>query len=189
MADPNVELRETFSYVEPCLRAWELSRSLRKLGINGESLVMGEDTNDVIPPTLPNIKANYALLKGFTQHMANTGVIITKLIGYIQPPVVKFYELMEIDVTTCDAKAVIYATSFIIKKMLHVVRRKWARWEMPRELQYHFGIWIRLANGPTGYNCHNLYSCFFFLTPLLGQARSWSCLGHCQGTWQSSSRH
>lgn len=132
MADPNAELRETFSYVEPCLRAWELSRSLRKLGINGESLVVGEDTNGVIPPTLPNIKANYALLKEFTQHMANSGVIITKLIGYIQPPVVKFYELMEIDVTTCDAKAVIYATSYIIKKMLHVVRRKWARWEMPR---------------------------------------------------------
>ena len=132
MVDPNAVLRETFSYVEPCLRAWESSRSLRKLGINGESLAVGEDTNGVIPPTLQNVKANYTLLKAYTQHMANTGVIITKLIGYIQPPVVKFYELMEIDVTTHEAKALAYGASFVIKKMLHVIRRKWARWEMPR---------------------------------------------------------
>ena len=132
MADPNAVLRETFSYVEPCLRAWEGNRPLRQLGITGVSLIVGEDSNGVIPPNLANIRANYTLLKGYTQHMANTGLIITKLIGYIQPPVLKFYELMEIDVATNGAKAVIYAASYIIKKMLHVVRRKWARWEMPR---------------------------------------------------------
>lgn len=112
------DLRETFSFVEPCVRAWELSRELRKRAINGQCLLDGEDTNGVIPPTLANIRANYTLLKGFTQHMAKTGVIITKHINYFQPPCASFYELMEIDVSKPEAVAVIYGSSFIIKKCL-----------------------------------------------------------------------
>ena len=126
------KLRDTFSYTEPCVRSWETHRPLRQLGIKGDCLVKGEDTNGVIPPSLANIKRNYHLLKGYTQHMASTGVIITKLIRFLMPPVASFYELMELDVNTIEAKSLIYATAYLIKKMLHVIRRKWARWEMPR---------------------------------------------------------
>ena len=72
------------------------------------------------------------LLKGFTAHMAEQGVIVTRLLPPIQKSVIAFYELMERDVSSDQAKTVCHQVAKSLKKMLRVIRSKWQRWEMPR---------------------------------------------------------
>ena len=74
----------------PCLRRWELSRSLRKLGIQGRSLVQSEKGDGKVPPSLTNLRLNYELLKGYTGHMAETGIICTRLLETLKPPLLSF---------------------------------------------------------------------------------------------------
>lgn len=129
--------RSKFSFKEPCVRAWELQRDLRQCGIKGEQLIHGEDIGHGDPglhinPSLPNIRKNYNFLKAFTKTMAESGIISTKHVHLIKEAVSSFYELMQIDVNKPDAKALCHAISWVVKKMLGVLKRKWARWEMPR---------------------------------------------------------
>ena len=127
-------LRDSFSYSQPCLRRWETSRPLRKLGISGKPLVVSarDEKAAVVHPSLPNISKNYELLKGFTSHMESSGIICTRLITPIKSAVLDFYELMERDVENDTAISVASAVANTVKKMLRVVRYKWQRWEMPR---------------------------------------------------------
>ena len=129
--------RSKFSFKEPCVRAWEQQRDLRQCGIKGEQLIHGEDIGHGDPglhinPSLPNIRKNYNFLKAFTKTMAESGIISTKHVHLIKEAVSSFYELMQIDVNKPDAKALCHAISWVVKKMLGVLKRKWARWEMPR---------------------------------------------------------
>lgn len=125
-------LRKSFSFKEPCLRKWETSRGIRQRGILGKSLLDSDGGGGRIAPSLINISLNYHLLKGFTGHMAETGVICTRLLEPLKPPVEAFYALMEIDTSSEKAKSMIHATACTIKKMLTNIRLKWMRWEMPR---------------------------------------------------------
>ena len=131
------QLRKSFSYVEPCIRKWEHSRSTRKLAIQGVSIVQN-DKGPILspPPSLEIISKNYDLLKGFTAHMAEQGVIVTRLLPPIQKSVIAFYELMERDVSSDQAKTVCHQVAKSLKKMLRVIRSKWQRWEMPRVPQF-----------------------------------------------------
>ena len=130
------ELRKGFSYSKPCVNRWENVRSLRKLGIQGKPILVcadqNADENAVVHPSLANISRNYDLLKGFTSHMAATGVICTRLIDPLKVPVVDFYDLMQVDVSTPQATSVCHGVASQIKKMLGHIRRKWGLWEMPR---------------------------------------------------------
>ena len=126
-----------FSFKEPCVRAWELQRDLRQRAIKGEQVIQGEDIGEGDPglhinPSLANIRKNYHFLKAFTKTMAETGIISTKHVHHIRDAVSAFYELMQIDVNKPDAKALCHAISWVVKKMLGVLKRKWARREMPR---------------------------------------------------------
>ena len=139
------QVRKNFSFVEPCLRMWELNRPLRELGIKGKHLVVQEDehTITVFVPSLGTISKNYRLLKPFTQHMSETGVVCTCLTSPIEAAVKEFYSLMQCDVKSDVGVAVCHKVATNIKKMLHVLRRKWKKWEMPRvpqhpKLKYHF---------------------------------------------------
>ena len=144
-----------FSFGESCVRAWEGHRDLRKRAIKGIPLLVGEtesgDDEDLgmqIPQSLANIRLNYTLLKAYTKHMAQSGIVVTKHVDLLKEPVTKFYELMEIDVDTPAAKAVCQGQTGVIKKMLGVVKRKWSRWEMPRapRLYCFFLIFIEIRN-------------------------------------------
>lgn len=142
------ELRKGFDFTTPCLRRWELSRSLRKLGIQGRSLVQSEKGDGKVPPSLTNLRLNYELLKGYTGHMAETGIICTRLIEPLKPPLLSFYELMEIDVSKDRAISMVHGVAANIKKMLGTIRSKWRRWEMPREsrsesIEHTFGFLTR----------------------------------------------
>lgn len=124
---------KTFSFVEPCLRSWERHRVLRQRAIKMQRLLISSDSESpLLPPTLENIKLNYKVLKGYTEHMANTGVILTVHMKYLKPPIVEFYKMMEIDVTDRTCERFCHATATCIKKMLHVIKRKWSKPEMPR---------------------------------------------------------
>lgn len=131
MSKPN---KVTYSYVEPCLSHWEKNRGIRKLALRHEKLVKDADGKPLISASLRNLRCNYHLLKGFTQHMANEGVILTNRVAFTKPPVKAFYELMEVDTTTDSATAVIHGTAVLIKQMLTLVRSKWRKWELPRVL-------------------------------------------------------
>ena len=113
------------------MRKWETSRKLRSKGIQGKSLLESENPGRVAP-SLANISLNYHLLKGFTGHMADSGVICTKLLEPIKPPVAAFYEMMGVDTTSAHAISIIHGVACAIKKMLTNIRLKWKRWEMPR---------------------------------------------------------
>lgn len=124
-----------FSYQEPCVAAWELSRELRRRGIQGKPLVENSRDDDgeaAVLPTLPNLRRNYTLLKAYTSTMAKTGTMLTSRISYIGEPITAFYELMGLTVTSQAGKSLCYGNSYIVKRMLSAIRRKWARWEMPR---------------------------------------------------------
>ena len=127
------QLRKSFSYVEPCIRTWEQSRSVRKLAIQGVSIIQN-DKGPVLspPPSLEIISKNYDLLKGFTAHMAEQGVIVTRLLPPVEKSVVAFYELMERDVSSDQAQTICHQVAVSLKKMLRIIRYKWQRWEMPR---------------------------------------------------------
>lgn len=121
-----------FSFVEACLKSWETVRDIRARAIKKEKIVVSERGTGVIHPTLQNIRCNYALLKGFTRHMSETGVIMTKRLAYIKPAIRGYYESMEVDTATDKMTLTVNVVAEAIEKMLTVVRRKWSRWEMPR---------------------------------------------------------
>lgn len=127
------KLRKSFSYVEPCLRRWETVRTIRKLAIQGKSIIE-HDKGPVLspPPALAVISKNYEILKAFTAHMANVGIICTRRIQPIQAAVISFYELMERDTSSDQALNICHCVAKSLKKMLRVIRFKWQRWEMPR---------------------------------------------------------
>lgn len=130
------QLRKSFSYSEPCLRQWELNRHLREQAIKGKSLIVKESEQLIFAPSLTTISINYALLKGFTQHMSTTGVICTSLVPPIKRAVTDFYALMHCDVKSDAGISVCHAVSVCIKKMMRVIRSKWRKWEMPRVPQH-----------------------------------------------------
>lgn len=178
MADPS-ELRSRFSYIEPCLRKWEAPRSLRKRAIQGRSLIESEKVGQVAP-SLANISLNYVLLKGFTSHVASSGVICTKLLDFLKPPLVAFYELMEMDPTSDRGVSMIHGVATTIKKMLTAIRAKWQRWEMPRAALLVLLAFCLFDEGVlAGSNC--LKYCFSSMSCELRTQRSktWSWI--CQG--------
>ena len=122
----------TFSFVDPCCHHWEGSKKLRKLALTRKLLVKDVNGNAQVPPSLPNLRENSELVRAYTMCMASTGVILTNRIAYVKAPIEAFYASFEVDVKTDQACAIIYGTAFIVKKMLHVVKRKWSRWELPR---------------------------------------------------------
>lgn len=126
-------IRKSFSYVEPCLRQWEMHRPLRERAIKGNSLVVQESGKaNLFAPSLANISLNYVLLKGFTSHMSTSGVICTSLVDPVKAAVKAFYALMQCDVDSDAGVAQCHSVAKSIKKMLFVIRRKWRKWEMPR---------------------------------------------------------
>ena len=136
---------KSFSYREPCLRAWEQYRSIRQRALKKERLVVNTGTSKLLCPSLSNIKANYDILRGFTAHMAASGVIMTAHIRYIREAVDAFYGLMEVDVASADAKVFCQNTAKDIKKMLGAIKRKWSKNEMPRATRPKstcFLLWI-----------------------------------------------
>ena len=90
------QLRKSFDYHEPCIRMWENCRPLRERAIQGKSLVASVyDAVQPTPPSLENMSKNHTLLKGFTTHMADTGVICTNHVDPLKNAVVGFYTLMQ----------------------------------------------------------------------------------------------
>ena len=126
------QLRNSFSFEKPCIRLWESNRALRQRAIQGKTLLISVDGSNQPAPSLQNITKNYSLLKGFTQHMSQTGVICTNLVKPIKSAVVAYYDLMQCDVTSDQGISVCHGVSVSIKKMLRAIRTKWRKWEMPR---------------------------------------------------------
>ena len=111
----------------------EMHRALRRRALKMQRLVANADPDAVtIPPSLANIKHNDEVLKGYTSHMAKMGVVLTVQMKYLRPPILEFYKMMEVPISDETARTFCHGTALIIKKMLHVIKRKWARWEMPR---------------------------------------------------------
>lgn len=126
---PKPSITHVFS---PCVERWETYRNIRKMALKRQTLVKDADGHTLIHPSLPNLRCNYNLLKGYTSVMAEKGFIVTNRINIIKAPINEFYELMEVDTNNEEAKAVVYGTAFVVRQMLTAVKRKWTRWELPR---------------------------------------------------------
>ena len=129
------KLRKSFSYNEQCLRRWEGVRPLRKLAIQGKTIIQSESGESNPPPSLGVISRNYDLLKGYTSHMAKEGIICTRLLKPLEPPVKAFYEMMERDVASDQGISMCHQVAKCVKNMLGSIRPKWKKWEMPRAPQ------------------------------------------------------
>ena len=130
MPNPNPK---SFSFA-PCVPFWEDQRGLCKLAVQRKPLLKEVDDKPVVHPSLANIRKNYLLLKGYTQTMKASGVILTNRIPYSLTPINNFYETMdpEMDTKLDGPKTVIYATASAFKKMLTIIKAKWRKWELPR---------------------------------------------------------
>lgn len=122
----------TFSFVEPCKELWESQKAIRKRARARELLLQDADRSTIIPASLENIRFNYFVLKGYTSHMAATGVILTNRMSFLKPPIREFYREYDMDVTADAGKAIIHAAAHVLKRMFRVIKRKWTKWELPR---------------------------------------------------------
>ncbi|CAK9101827.1 unnamed protein product [Durusdinium trenchii] len=105
--------KESFSYAVPCVEFWESQRGLCKLAVQRKSLVKEAEGKAIVHPSLPNLRLNYLLLKGYTKTMKEKGVILTKHMTYILPAISDFYESMdpELDTKLDGPRTVIYGTA------------------------------------------------------------------------------
>lgn len=122
-----------FSFSPHCELAWKSDADVTSLAQRKKLLISDANGKGVIPPSLDNIRHNYTVLRAYTRCMAKHGVIVTKHIDYIKEPIREFYAKNKIDIRSEHAVGVIHGTARFIKRMLHVIKRKWSRWEMPRD--------------------------------------------------------
>lgn len=131
-------LMAKFSFLE-CAKAWEQHRSLRKRAQGRNILLVDSKGRRHICPSLDNIKLNASVLRPMTRKMAESGRI-RKTIVLIKEVVRKFYDnesnsddenQMSTEVRMRKERN-INKTAEIIKAMLTTVKRKWAKWELPR---------------------------------------------------------
>ena len=122
-----------------CVKAWEQHRSLRERARGRNILLLDSKGRKHIVPSLENTKLNAAIIRPFTRKMAETGRI-RKPIKLIKEVVRKFYENetnsddeneLSMDVKLRKERN-IHKSAEIIKSMLTMIKRKWAKWELPR---------------------------------------------------------
>ena len=128
-------------FVRHCMDLWEQNRTLRRLARHKKMVVRDVDEGCIISPTLGNLRFNHALLSGYTKLMAAKGVIITKRMSFIKPPIREFYREYDVDVSTEESKAFIHGVAHIVKRMLGMIKRKWSKWELPRVSRLYKGPW------------------------------------------------
>ena len=125
-----------FSLME-CAEDWEHHVYLRKRGRSQQVLVQDCKSKKNVLPTLKNIRYNADVLRPLTQKMASQG-IISSSVKFLKPALKLFYEeqLAEEERRKPDTELKIISkansSAFYIKRMLSVVKKKWAKWEMPR---------------------------------------------------------
>ena len=124
---------DDFSFSLFCETAWKSDADLVALAKAKKLLISDVNGKGVIPPSLDNIRHNFSVLRGYAKCMANSGVIVTKHIDYLKEPILKFYEDQKINVKSEHVVGVIHGSAGFVKRMLGAIKRKWSRWEMPRD--------------------------------------------------------
>ena len=122
-----------FSFLE-CVEKWDQHPFLRRRAREMQVLVTESKQKRTVCPTLANMTLNQAVLRPFTQAMANQGMIC-KPIAKIREALWKFYlqELTEEQRGEFSKiKPKVKSTAEFIARMLTRIKRKWSRWEMPR---------------------------------------------------------
>ena len=130
-----------FSYVSACIEKWKSTPELQRKAIKREPLATSHDKKAIVFPSLSNLKLNYFLLKGFTSHMASSGLICTKSVHLIREAIERFY-IEQDPVKTDKVKALACGSADSVKKMLSAIKRKWSRWEIPKEPHTSFPFWL-----------------------------------------------
>ena len=122
---------------------WDSHPRLRKRARTRELLVVDARGRKHVSPTLSNLHVNSSVVRPFTLVMAKHGVIITKSLSKLRPPIEAFYRQELVDEESKDPIVLARLTSSakktakIVKTMLTAVKRKWSKWEMPRETKPH----------------------------------------------------
>ena len=122
-----------FSFLE-CVEKWDQHPFLRRRAREMQVLVADSKKRRTVLPTLTNMALNQALLRPFTQAMANQGMIC-RSVGKIKEAVWEFY-LQELPEEqrgeVFKLRPKVKRTTGFISMMLTRIKRKWSRWEMPR---------------------------------------------------------
>ena len=127
---------EAFHFME-CVQAWDSFVYLRHRARDLEVLVRDTRGKKNVLPTLKNIKYNLDALRPFSKIMAKYGFIYKNL-PLLKPPLRQFYtEQLPEDQRRLPASEVkltkrVNQSAFFIKRMLSMLKRKWAKGEMPR---------------------------------------------------------
>ena len=127
---------EAFHFME-CVEAWDSFVYLRHRARDLEVLVRDVKGKKNVLPTLKNIKYNLDALRPFSKVMAKYGFIYKNL-HLLKPPLRQFYrEQLPEDQRRLPASELklskrVNQSAFFIKRMLSMLKRKWAKGEMPR---------------------------------------------------------
>ena len=128
----NLDAMQLASIFAECAEDFDKSRKLRKRALAKQTLVVDCNGCNHVPPSLLNLRENVDIVRAYTSCMAKKGIICTNRIDPLKPPIEAYYQSMGVDVKSDHAKSIIHGTAYILKRMLHVVKKKWSRWEIPR---------------------------------------------------------
>ena len=127
----------TFSFLE-CVDMWDGYPNLRRRARSMQMFVQDTKRRKHVSPTLENMILNEPVIRPLTRVMAKHGRI-QKSADLLREAVYTFYhkqtETGEVEdmVTTHKKVQVVNKSVKVMKKMLTAIKRKWSRWELPRE--------------------------------------------------------
>ena len=120
-----------------CVKRWDQHQFLRHRARDLEILIVDHKNRKrkMIVPSLANLKLNEPVLRPFTLEMVEFGRV-AKPVALIKAALRAFYcqehpTDIQIDETKLSNR--VMATAHLIKRMLTPIRRKFTRWEMPRD--------------------------------------------------------
>lgn len=133
---------EDFSFSPFVETAWKSEADLIARARGKKLLISDVNGKGMVAPSLDNIRHNFTVLRAYTRCMAENGFIVTKHIEYLKEPITGFYQMQKIDTKSEHAVGVIHGTAGFVKRMLHVIKKKWSRWEIPRETMQNFSAFL-----------------------------------------------
>ena len=140
---------------------WDAVPSLRRRAAKGRSLLVSATTGiKQILGNVKNIAENYEVLKPIVETMTNVGNIETPGIDTLSPLLLEFYGLASYP-SPEEAAGLAHQDAWGVKRCLTLLRRKWARQEIPKDcngkgflghssnyepLDFEFSFWLPLQD-------------------------------------------
>ena len=127
---------EQFSWLDGVYEVWEENRVLRQRARSGRSIMVGvrrkSDLQEVCLGTLKCASLKAFMCQGIVSRMAESGILKNPPLGRLYSELVKFQQQNGSEVGH-SLLALAHVDAWGLKRVLTILRRKWARGEQPRD--------------------------------------------------------